>query len=30
MSFARHRAIWKRALTRGVFPHQFWWVLEDD
>lgn len=28
MSFARHLAIWKRALTRGVFPHQFWWVLE--
>ena len=28
MSFARHVAIWKRALSRGVFPHQFWWVLE--
>ena len=28
MSFARHVAMWKRALSRGVFPHQFWWVLE--
>ena len=28
MSFARHLAIWKRALTCGVFPHLFWWVLE--
>ena len=28
MSFARHVAIWKGALSSGVFPHQFWWVLE--
>ena len=28
MSFARQVAIWKRAISRGVFPHQFWWVLE--
>ena len=28
MDFARHVGIWKRALNRGVFPHQFWWVLE--
>ena len=28
MSLARHVALWKRALSRGVFPHQFWWVLE--
>ena len=28
MRLAQHVAIWKRALSRGVFPHQFWWVLE--
>ena len=28
MSLARQIAIWRRVLSRGVFPHQFWWVLE--
>lgn len=28
MSLGRHVGLWKRALSRGVFPHQFGWVLE--
>lgn len=28
MSLSEHVALWKRALGRGVFPHQLTWILD--